>query len=177
MPNTVSTPTFSSARTSAWAPVICSVVMICVFPWGVGEVPASRAGSGGRHRVPVTGEGLFSWARRATKNPRRRGAVEGRRAGRGTWSACAPTKYYEDGGGALHVPTFADVRPSVKSVDYLSQISRRIPPPGRGQPGSGRGTPPDGACLPRFVRTSDSTRPAAIGRATRKPWPLGQPIS
>src|SRR5690606_3181087 len=131
----------------------------------------------GRHRVPVTGEGLFSWARRATKNPRRRGAVEGRRAGRGTWSACAPTKYYEDGGGALHVPTFADVRPSVKSVDYLSQISRRIPPPGRGQPGSGRGTPPDGACPPRFVRTSDSTRPAAIGRATRKPWPLGQPIS
>src|SRR5260370_944045 len=95
MPNTTSTPEFSSARTSACAPVIRGR--------GAGVV-------GGAVGVVCSVIGLASYLglagfiglrRRATKNPSRQWRSRGaRRSERGS-AACAPTKY--ENHAALHV--------------------------------------------------------------------------
>ncbi|GLW62515.1 hypothetical protein Arub01_07590 [Actinomadura rubrobrunea] len=59
----------------------------------------------GSSKARFAGRGRFE-GRAANKKPPPPDAVEGSAQDEATWSACAPTKYYENAGHALHGPHF-----------------------------------------------------------------------
>src|SRR5690606_3843654 len=108
IPNTVSTPTFSSALTRAWAPVICSVIGSFLACW-------------------LREAFLLVRAKGHKKCPVRRVGETGARAGRSTSSAaCALTKYYEDP-TAVHGNTLLGaLLPMPTSPSLVSLFGRRV---------------------------------------------------